>query len=102
LKPHTFHPEADLEYTEAIEYHAAIDLALGKRLDDEIQRIIRIICDQPDRFRVYHAECRRALCPKFPYSIIFSEEPDRIVVIAVMHAKRRPGYWLHRTTKSAA
>ncbi|PIX25714.1 MAG: type II toxin-antitoxin system RelE/ParE family toxin, partial [Deltaproteobacteria bacterium CG_4_8_14_3_um_filter_43_13] len=33
------------------------------------------------------------LIPRFPYSIIFSIEPQFILVIAVAHAKRKPGYW---------
>ncbi|HEY6226649.1 MAG TPA: type II toxin-antitoxin system RelE/ParE family toxin [Verrucomicrobiae bacterium] len=98
MKPHTFHPEADLEYTDAVAYYAGVDLNLGKRLNDEIEHVIRIICSQPDRFRLFQGVAiRRALCQKFPYSIIYSEEPDRVLIIAVMHAKRKPGYWLNRT-----
>ncbi len=33
---------------------------------------------------------------RFPYSIIFRVDSDRIYVIAVAHAKRRPGYWKDR------
>jgi len=32
----------------------------------------------------------------FPYSVIFQDKDDNILVVAVAHAKRRPGYWLKR------
>ena len=32
----------------------------------------------------------------FPYSVIFQEKSDIILVVAVAHAKRRPGYWQTR------
>ena len=33
---------------------------------------------------------------KFPYWIIFVEEPHRILVVSLMHSSRRPGYWRRR------
>jgi hypothetical protein len=45
------------------------------------------------------APFRRCLVPKFPYSIIFSIEPEFILVVAVAHAKRKPGYWHDRVEK---
>jgi hypothetical protein len=32
----------------------------------------------------------------FPYSVIFQEKGEAILIIAVAHAKRRPGYWKAR------
>jgi hypothetical protein len=34
---------------------------------------------------------------RFPYSIVFQERDDTILVIALAHAKHRFGYWLGRT-----
>jgi len=34
---------------------------------------------------------------KFPYSIIYTIEPDHIRILAVAHSKRKPEYWLSRT-----
>ena len=35
---------------------------------------------------------QRALSPEFPYSVVYLEQPDCVWIVAVMHAKRRPGY----------
>ncbi|MBX9622305.1 MAG: type II toxin-antitoxin system RelE/ParE family toxin [Gemmataceae bacterium] len=33
---------------------------------------------------------------KFPYRLIYVEEPARVLVLAVAHDRRRPGYWVRR------
>jgi len=33
---------------------------------------------------------------QFPYSLFFIIENDTVVIVAVAHHKRRPGYWLPR------
>lgn len=42
---------------------------------------------------------RRVLLSRFPYAVVFVEAEDVIRVIAVMHGKRKPGYWLERLKK---
>ena len=42
---------------------------------------------------------RWALLPRFPYAVIFMDLGTEIRVLAVAHAKRRPGYWLDRVGK---
>jgi hypothetical protein len=36
---------------------------------------------------------------RFPYALIYRPAGDEIVVIAVMHLKRRPRYWLRRAQR---
>ena len=96
MKPHVFHPEAEEEYTQAIQYYAAVTPELGGRFCDEIERLIEEVRRQPDRFFRFSPPARRALARKFPYSVIYLDEPDRVWIVAVMHAKRRPGYWQKR------
>jgi hypothetical protein len=39
---------------------------------------------------------RRVLLRRFPYSIVFYDFEDEMVIIAFAHARRRPGYWRSR------
>ena len=96
MKRAVFHPEASQEYLEAIGYHAAISVELGERFDSEIQRLVGEISRDPQRFFRFHPPVQRALSPEFPYSVVYLEQPDRVWIVAVMHAKRRPGYWKKR------
>ena len=50
----------------------------------------------PERFRLFDAPIRRHFSDVFPYAVLYVDQPDRVLIIAVMHMKRRPGYWKHR------
>ena len=39
---------------------------------------------------------RRLVLRRFPYFIVFFDWQDEIYIVAVAHAKRRPGYWEKR------
>ncbi|MBU6400829.1 MAG: type II toxin-antitoxin system RelE/ParE family toxin [Verrucomicrobia bacterium] len=93
---HAIHPAADAELAEAVRYYADIDPQLGLRFYHEIERVIAAVCDQPDRFSRFSPPARRVLTRKFPYSVVYLDQPDRVWIVAVMHAKRRPGYWRDR------
>ena len=96
MKPHIFHPGAGEEYAQAVAYYADISLKLGERFNVEIERLILEVRRQPGRFFRFSPPARRALARKFPYILVFLDQPDRIWIVAVMHTKRRPGYWRER------
>lgn len=96
MKRAVFHPEASQEYLEAIEYYAAISVDLGERCSSELQRLVDEISRDPQRFFRLHPPAQRALSPEFPYSVVYLEEANRVWIVAVMHAKRQPGYWKKR------
>jgi len=93
---HAIHPEADAEFAAAVRYYADIDPQLGIRFYREIERLIRAVCEQPDRFFRFSPPARRALSREFPYSVVYLVQPDRVWIVAVMHMKRQPGYWRER------
>jgi plasmid stabilization system protein ParE len=98
MKPHEFHPEASREYEEAAEYYANIALRLGVRFHDEIERLILEVRRHPTRHFRFSPPAQRALSREFPYSVVYLDQPDRVWIVAVMHSKRRPGYWRHRVS----
>lgn len=50
MKPHIFHPDAGEEYARAVEYYANIAPELGIRFYGEIERLVKVVRSQPDRF----------------------------------------------------
>ena len=48
------------------------------------------------RFPIMHREIRCARARRFPYSVFFRAEAQRIVVLAVFHARRDPSVWHDR------
>jgi toxin ParE1/3/4 len=91
-----FDPDARAEFLAAVEYYEGCQAGLGLRFRLDIEAELGAIKAMPFLYRVFHAPFRRCLVPKFPYAIIFTVEPSFILVVAVAHVKRKPGYWRYR------
>ena len=50
----------------------------------------------PELGQGYLHGSRRMVLPTVPYSIVYFVEATQIHVVAVAHAKQRPGYWSER------
>jgi plasmid stabilization system protein ParE len=61
-------------------------------VEDAIFRIV----ESPTRWAVVDEDIRRCLTRKFPYGILYTIEEDYILIVAVMHCSREPGYWKER------
>ena len=93
-----FDPDARNEFIESIKYYEECRTGLGHRFRLHIEYALHKIAEAPFRYRILHPPFRRYLLQKFPYTIIYTIEPDHIRVIAISHTKRKPGYWLSRTS----
>ena len=91
-----FHPEALEEYREATLYYVERDPALALRFVEAVEDAIRRILESPERWRVLDEDVRRCLTRVFPYGVLYTIEPDFILIVAVMHCSREPGYWKRR------
>jgi hypothetical protein len=78
VKPHVFHPEAAEEYAASAGYYQEIDPLLGGGYHDEVERSIRKIRRQPDRYPQLDPPARRALLHRFPYAVVYLDQPDRV------------------------
>lgn len=92
-----FHPDARVEYLKAVAYYNERQAGLGTRFTVEIERTIQRIVEAPLRWRTLEGEIRRCLAHTFPYGVLYSIEEDYLLVLAVMHHSRKPGYWRSRT-----
>lgn len=93
---HVFHPEAAVEFEAAIVYYEERGVGLGQRFATEVRAAIEHIVNAPEKWRILEADVRRCLTRVFPYSVLYTIEPDFILILAVMHGKRQPGYWRGR------
>ncbi len=91
-----FHPTASEEIVETTAYYEGEVPGLGAGFIAEVERIVEVLCDQPNIGQRVGEELRRILLARFPYSLIYSIESERIWIIAVAHHRRRPGYWQER------
>ena len=93
---HEFHPEAYAEYEEAARYYAERDPERAARFIAAVEEAIERICDSPGRWRRIDEDVRRCLAHVFPFGVLYTIEHDFILIVAVMHCSREPGYWKTR------
>jgi toxin ParE1/3/4 len=93
---YVFHPEALTEYAEAVQYYADQRVEVAQAFIDAIEEAIYRIRESPARYSAIDQDVRRCMTRKFPYGILYTIEQDHILILAVMHCSREPGYWKSR------
>ena len=91
-------PAARTELTEAIDWYEEREPGLGVALLGAIDRAFRGIAEAPERHPTWpeNPRYRRVVLHRFPYVVFFHVAAHGPEVVAVAHARRRPGYWVRR------
>jgi toxin ParE1/3/4 len=86
------------ELTAAIRWYEARRPGLGGEFYNRVVDATATLETQPDLGRRVGDDpmTRRILVHGFPYQIVYRLRPAEIVIVAVAHLKRRPGYWKNR------
>jgi plasmid stabilization system protein ParE len=87
---------AELDFTKALRWYAQQSQRAAEAFDAEFEEILRVIEADPNCFPLCDQRHRFCLMRRYPYQVIYREYGDAIAVIAVAHAKRKPGYWENR------
>lgn len=91
-----FHPEALIEFEDAALYYAQKQPGLELRFIASVEACIRRITQRPSSYPVLEQDIRRCLTRVFPYAVLYTVEPEFILIVAVMHCHRKPNYWRER------
>ena len=91
-----FQPEALEEYRQAARWYSERGETVALKFIASVEDAIKRIVDAPIRWRVIDEDIRRCLTHVFPYAILYTVEPDFILIVAIMHCSREPGYWRRR------
>jgi toxin ParE1/3/4 len=94
----SFHAQASSELNDAIDFYERQRRGLGREFADEVKSAAQRIKDSPEAWTVVSTDehLRRCRTHRFPYGLIYQLQNDRIVIFAVAHLRRRPGYWRDR------
>lgn len=93
MKPIILLLEAEQEILEAAFYYQSRASGLGVDYLSEIERAVEAISESPYTWPILEGKLRRRLVRRFPFGVIYRIDPDEIVVIAVAHLCKKPGYW---------
>lgn len=87
---------AESEFAEALCWYAERSRQAAEKFDREFDAALTAISTAPRRYPFCDDRHRFYLMDRFPYQVIFREDVEEVVVIAVAHMKRRPRYWESR------
>jgi plasmid stabilization system protein ParE len=94
-----FHDEATAEFDEAVDYYLSeasrkISFNFVTAFHSKLDRL----CCMPRSAPSWpsHPDIRHLFMQSFPYSIVYALEHGEIMILAVAHSSREPGYWLGR------
>jgi plasmid stabilization system protein ParE len=87
---------AQHELDEAIAWYANQAPGLGEAFLIETLKVLKLVDQFPQAWHPMSAQIRRCRLNRFPYSVIYAVEEDDLVVIAIAHQHRKPGYWRER------
>jgi hypothetical protein len=91
-----FHPEAEEELNNAIDFYESKELGLGIDFAIDIKKAIVRIEKYPMAWTIFEGEIRRSLLSRFPYGILYVVKESEIYILAIMHLRRNPEYWKSR------
>ena len=90
------HEDALSEAQAAYDWYAAQDPAAAEAFIGELDHAIKQIETFPSLGGAYHSGTRRFVLKRFPFAVIYRERHRITEIIAVAHARRKPGYWKRR------
>ncbi|WP_321416279.1 hypothetical protein [uncultured Desulfobacter sp.] len=73
---YTFHPDAELEFEEAINYYEECQNGLGYDFSIEVYSAIKRIINNPKAWVTLEGDIRRCMTRRFPYGIIYSKQDN--------------------------
>lgn len=92
----SFHRLAAAELEEAAYYYQTRSAGLGSIFVNAVEDCAQSILEFPSSGRVIRSAIRQRRVARFPYAIVYSTSIDHVRVLAIMHLKRRPTYWVDR------
>lgn len=91
-----FHPEAEEEFNQAVAFYEDRTIGLGLDFAAEVHEAIERAASMPLAWVQVEPGIHRVLVHRFPFAVLYFGN-ERLFILAVMHLRREPDYWNHRT-----
>ena len=88
--------EAEAELEGAAAWYESKLPGLGVDFVAVVEEAFERIVQNPEQFAQWREDrtYRKCVLRRFPYLVFFTADQNVVLVMAVAHARRRPGYWL--------
>lgn len=84
----------------AIAWHAVKRPGLGEQFVSAVEAAIQRALEAPETGSPHLYGTRRMLVDRFHYDVIYITREPLVVIVAVAHQRRRPGYWRKRLNEA--
>jgi toxin ParE1/3/4 len=93
--------EALVEYEDAIEYYERAQSGLGDTFIRDVEEVLALTLEFPEMGAPVEdtppeLNVRRRIVQRFGVEIDYVTADEELIVLAIFHGKRRPGYWRDR------
>lgn len=97
------HPEARAEFFADVDWYDERESGVGARFEVAVREAIDAAVDSPESWAVWPGWERQPVVRSkgvngFPYRVVYFVAGQELAIVAVAHAKRRPGYWRDRVS----
>jgi toxin ParE2 len=89
---------AQFEVDEAVAYFDEQRSGLGDRFEQDLLATVNFLTEHPLSGKALTERVRRFRLRTFRYNVIYVVDGQEVVIVAVAHHRRRPGYWRSRLT----
>jgi plasmid stabilization system protein ParE len=93
VTPVLLRPRAKADVAEASRWYADQRPGLDREFRDDLRAVFRSLAERPFLHPVIYRDTRRALLHRFPYGVFYLAEPERVLVLRVLHHARDPRVW---------
>jgi plasmid stabilization system protein ParE len=88
---------AEEDYVESLRWYAERSKQAAEGFEAEFGQALEAVAEDPERFPTCDPRHRFYLMRRYPFQVIYRKTIDGdLLIVAVAHASRRPGYWSTR------
>jgi plasmid stabilization system protein ParE len=96
MQPLIIRPEAEADLATAFDWDDSQIAGLGAEFLLSVEATLGSIQRNSHQYAVIHHQTHRALTRRFPFAVFYIAEPQAVIVLAILHARRNPHTWQHR------
>ncbi len=96
MRPIEYLRGARRDFDESFDWYAERSAGAAIRFAGAVDAALLKIAFNPGEFASIDDVHRECPVRRFPFRIVYRIVEDRVLVVAIAHAKRRPGFWKRR------
>jgi plasmid stabilization system protein ParE len=97
MPPIDFLAGARSDFDESFDWYAQRSTQAAVRFAATVDAALDKVAANPAQFASPDGVHRECPVKRFPFRIVYRLVDNRVLIVAIAHAKQRPGYWRNRS-----